>query len=555
MSGSVANAAAEAAPAVEWEDPRDATVAWTLARLHYPRPITVLTHDLRRLSQDTGMSRADAALERPIERLQRRINGYLYRGARPLELPAAELATRKLRAEARYVSLARRAGEVWSGMLPEIEALLAAFDAVPLEQLDRRELATELALATTRFARLWEIHFLVMPPALTAMELFTELYRELFEDATQLDALRLLQGEDSKTVEAARSLWALAAAARADRPVADVLVSAAPEDLAQAIETAPEAAAFRALFNEHLTRYGRRGITMDPAEPSVIERPGAVLGEIRELLASGRDPAEQLATVRRERDDAVSAARERIRWYPQPVRDEFEVLLRSAQDAVRIQETHNFYIDFPTSFLMRIRAQAAARLLVADGVIPEVDDVFHLRLVELADALLGHPAADLRGRIDARRQELERAARIDPPRSLGAPSPGAGTSIVDRATLSFAGAPPPPSEHGIVRGHPGSAGRARGIARVAHTPAEAERIAAGEILVTQMTAAPWTPLFARIRALVTDAGGALSHSAIVAREYGIPAVVGTGHGTSSIRDGEEIEVDGDAGIVRIVGAA
>lgn len=554
MSAS-ANATPGAVPAVEWEDPRDARVAWTLARLHYPRPITVLSHDLRRLSQDTGMARADAALERPIERLQRRIHGYLYRGARPIELPAEELASRRRRAEARYLSLARRIGELWGALLPEIEALLAAFDAVPLERLDRRELATELGLAATRFARLWELHFLVMPPALTAMELFTELYRELFEDATQLDALRLLQGGDSKTVEAARSLWAVAAAARADPPVAELLATAAPEELAQAVEAAPEAAAFRALFAEHLARYGRRGITMDPAEPSVIERPGAVLGEIRELLASGRDPSQQLAAVRREREDAVALARERLRWYPQPVRDEFEVLLRAGQDAVCIQETHNFYIDFPTSFLMRTRAQAAARHLVADGVLAEPDDVFHLRLVELAEALLGRPAADLGDRVAARREELERAAKFDPPRSLGAASLGAGASIVDRAALSFAGGPAPESEDGIVRGHPGSSGRARGIARVAHTPADAARIAAGEILVTQMTAAPWTPLFARIAALVTDAGGALSHSAIVAREYGIPAVVGTGHGTSRIRDGEEIEVDGDVGTVRVVGAA
>ena len=555
MSAAIVNAGPEVPPAVEWEDPRDARVTWTLARLHYPRPITELTHDLRRYSQDAGMSRADAALERPVERLQRRIHGYLYRGARPVELPADELASRKRRAEARYVSLARRVGDVWSGMLPEIEALLAAFDAVPLERLDRTELATELAVATARFARLWELHFLVMPPALTAMELFTELYRELFEDATQLDALRLLQGGDSKTVEAARSLWAVAAVARADPPVADLLAGTPPEEIAQAIEAAPEAAAFRALFAEHLARYGRRGITMDPAEASVIERPGAVLGEIRQLVASGRDPSQQLEAVRRERDDAVALARERLRWYPQPVRDEFELLLRAGQDAVCIQETHNFYIDFPTSFLMRIRAQAAARLLVADGVIGEVDDVFHLRLAELSEALLGHPAADLADRIAARRHELDRAASIDPPRTLGAAWLGAGTSIIDRATLSFAGAPPPSSEPGVVRGHPGSSGRARGIARVAHTPADAARIAQGEVLVTQMTAAPWTPLFARIAALVTDAGGALSHSAIVAREYGIPAVVGTGHGTSLIRDGEEIEVDGDAGVVRIVGAA
>jgi phosphoenolpyruvate synthase/pyruvate phosphate dikinase len=103
-----------------------------------------------------------------------------------------------------------------------------------------------------------------------------------------------------------------------------------------------------------------------------------------------------------------------------------------------------------------------------------------------------------------------------------------------------------------VRGASGSAGTATGVARVVHSLAEAGRLSAGEILVAETTAPPWTPLFGVAAAVVTETGGILSHSAVVAREYGIPAVVGASGATTAIKDGDVIEVDGDAGTVRVV---
>jgi pyruvate,water dikinase len=93
------------------------------------------------------------------------------------------------------------------------------------------------------------------------------------------------------------------------------------------------------------------------------------------------------------------------------------------------------------------------------------------------------------------------------------------------------------------------------VARVIRSLAEAARLRPGEVLVAETTAPPWTPLFATAAAVVTDAGGILSHCAVVAREYGIPAVVGTGMASVLIHDGQEVEVDGDAGIVRVLAAS
>ena len=92
----------------------------------------------------------------------------------------------------------------------------------------------------------------------------------------------------------------------------------------------------------------------------------------------------------------------------------------------------------------------------------------------------------------------------------------------------------------------------RGTARVIHSLAESGKLQKGDVLVAQATMPPWTPLFATASAVVTDIGGVLSHSAVVAREYRIPAVVGTGNATSTFHDGELLEVDGNAGTVRVV---
>lgn len=101
-------------------------------------------------------------------------------------------------------------------------------------------------------------------------------------------------------------------------------------------------------------------------------------------------------------------------------------------------------------------------------------------------------------------------------------------------------------------GNPGSPRKFKGTARIVRSLADGSKLKTGDIPVAETTAPPWTPLFATAAAIVTDTGGILSHCAVVAREYRIPAVVGTGVATRTIKDGQTIEVDGDAGLVRIV---
>jgi pyruvate,water dikinase len=194
------------------------------------------------------------------------------------------------------------------------------------------------------------------------------------------------------------------------------------------------------------------------------------------------------------------------------------------------------------------------RRFAAVGVLDTVEDVFYLTFDEARATAAALPHLDQRRLVAGRRAELEYFRTIPPPPALGTlpPCPPPDDPF-SRADLRFWGAPPSPSgEPDIIHGHAGSPGRARGPAKIIRSLAEAHRLQKGDVLVAEATMPPWTPLFALVAAVVTDTGGVLSHSAVVAREYGIPAVVGAGIATRTLRDGQMVEVDGSAGIVYIV---
>ena len=160
-------------------------------------------------------------------------------------------------------------------------------------------------------------------------------------------------------------------------------------------------------------------------------------------------------------------------------------------------------------------------------------------------------------RISARREAYEKykalpplpawiRGRFDP--FQWAADPNRRLDVFDPHAPAF---PAAPSTDNVIKGHPGSAGRVEGVVRRINSPDEGDQLQPGEILVTGSTNVGWTPLFPRAAAVVTDIGGSLSHAAIVARELGIPAVVGCGNATLRLRTGDRVRVDGSAGTVTI----
>ena len=242
------------------------------------------------------------------------------------------------------------------------------------------------------------------------------------------------------------------------------------------------------------------------------------------------------------RDAAEAAAFAALASSPKRLRT-FKRLLADAQHllSIRDEQTRELTIAWP---VLRRAVLRIGEALAEKGWIDDADDVFFLTRSEALDAL-GEAESPARVNVAGRRATREEQCRLVPPLVVGRRSRMAESMW--KGFASQVGAVR--SERALVSGSPASAGRATGLVRVVRGPHEFDSLQPGEILVAPMTAPAWTPLFARAAGLVTDVGSVASHAALVAREYGIPAVVGTGDATARLRTGMRVMVDGDTGNV------
>jgi pyruvate,water dikinase len=260
------------------------------------------------------------------------------------------------------------------------------------------------------------------------------------------------------------------------------------------------------------------------------------------LEATAAPPAQSHDRVIEARQAAETAAFEALAASPRRLRA-FRRLLADAQHIVPIREeqTEELTIAWP---IMRRAVLRIGEALANRDLITEPDDVFFLTRAEVLAALAGAPppaTVDVAGRRSLRTEQ----ARLVPPPLVGRVNP-----MMQRVWDSFPGLiGARPSERALVSGVPASPGRATGPVRVIRGPDEFDQLLPGEILVAPLTAPAWTPLFTRAAAVVTDVGSAAAHASIIAREYGIPAVVGCGDATARLRTGMRVTVDGSTGNV------
>jgi phosphohistidine swiveling domain-containing protein len=543
---------------VVWENPDDERLFWTRDAMHFPNPVNTLEEEfLVRIAQGHGFARACEAYEMPIRLRARRINTYLYSTAAPVVSSPEEMEVMGERSQKKFGEAMSRLGESWCGeYLPEIQEYLKDWDYFDLRGASMPELLDHLDETVARFRRLWEIHFIIALPMGASMSIFEEFYRDLFGSDGAFDAYRLLQGLDNKTVQSGRELWRLSRRALEMPEVRKVLEEKAAADVVPALEGSTQGREFLALLDAYLKEYGHRGDLWGISFPTWAEDPTPAIKMLKDYMTQlGGGPDEELASLATEREQLLAETRERLEGYPQAVRDEFEFLLKVAQESVVLSEDHGFWIDFNATARVRRVILEFGRRFAEASVIQRPDDVLHLNLDEIRETARRLPDLDRWDLVSRRKAELERFAEAQPPPTLGTPPPGPPPdNPINRAMGKFFGGPPqPPDEAGVLRGNPGSPGVVRGRARVLRSLSEGNNgLEEGDILVAETTAPPWTPLFATVAAVVTDTGGILSHSAVVAREYRIPAVVGATMATATIRDGQTVEVDGDAGIVRVL---
>ena len=538
-------------PRYELDDPADRTITFIHDRMHFPSPVCPLFQSIHPQGFASGYRTAAGELNIPIVDYQIRYrNNYQYDG-RVFAEPASEEEAQRGAAlteetmRAQFPIMAKRWNEEH---LPQIQALYPRINRII--DADPATLGAE-AIDEVRVIHraLWTIHFRVVMPQLLSQQIFDEFYAEVM--GPESDPHTLQAGVYSKTIEAGIALSDLATLAR-ELGLGPLLLESTPDEIMARLSESEEGRSFLTAMNAYLEAFGYHQDSFDFVAPTWKEEPAPLFGVLRTYIETGRDNRVEHAARARATEAALAEVRETLLAYPEPVRQQFEALLSFALDANFLHEEHNFYIDQQGLSRIRIAFVTVGKALVLRGMVDAPDDIFMLSLDEVRGALAGD-LCDLQAEAAERRAAFEAAWHETPPPFVGAPPAGPPPdSLGTRAMGRFFGTPPAPStDASVMVGTGGSAGTVTAPAYVARTLEDATGVPAGHVLVTVTTTPHWTPLFGIVAAIVTETGGPLSHSAIVAREYAIPAVVGAFGATQRIATGETITVDGAKGTIRL----
>ena len=297
-------------------------------------------------------------------------------------------------------------------------------------------------------------------------------------------------------------------------------------------------------FQAYLHEYGHAIYNLDFASPVPADDPAPLLETFKLFLSGqGVDPHQRQNESARRREEAANAMLKRLKGLRLRL---FQKNLARAQRYAPLREDGLAEVGLSYPLLRQMLLELGRRFVEA-GCIADPGDIFWLEQTEVESAAArldsGQPLEDYTATIAPRRALWRAARRATPPMMLPQ------MKIFGFDLMQLKTGRPKGLKGSTLKGVAASPGRVTARACVVHGPEDFACMQSGDILVAPLTTPAWTPLFARAAAVVTDVGGPLSHGSIVAREYGIPAVLGAGAATKRIHSGQTITVDGSLGIV------
>jgi pyruvate,water dikinase len=442
---------------------------------------------------------------------------------------------------------------------PELMNRIAQLRDADLPAMDDPELAADAQQALELIHEGIDSHFALHGALMPILAELAFACHELLGWSDQ-EALELLAGLSSTSTQPAHRLAQLAQLA-AERPAVSRLLVAVDQGTATRIaEADPE---FAAAFDDYQQEFGCRALRYEIADSSLAERPELTLRLLADQVVRNYDPGDAPAALKDRRSAAGERARAVLAGRPVNDRERFERALARAERAYPVREDNEFFTVSAPLALIRYRLLEIGRRLRDRGQLSSPDDIFFLTWDEALSALRN--ADDRRARATGRRGELAFIEQHPGPASYGeqpGPPPSfdalpAESKLMMKALVWYMDrvleAAPSNREQRfdgkLLTGIPASFGRYTGRVRVIKDESEFKRLQPGDVLVCPITSPVWSVLFPSIGALVTDTGGVLSHPAIIAREYRVPAVVATGNATELLRDGQLVTVDGSRGSI------
>jgi pyruvate,water dikinase len=433
------------------------------------------------------------------------------------------------------------------GLVAGYRAEIKEFEALDVARLSDQEIvqrSRRLAFGTP--SALLNYDFLMIALIGLTYQTLGSLLRRYFGEESEQVRSKLISGVTGNvTMETNKRLWDLAQSARSSPAVSQVLRQAGARECQAQLAQSEDGRAFLAELQRFLDEYGHREVRMDILYPTWREDPAPVLAFLRGYLdvSENQSPYRQQERLVKERAALLNSVRARVR---RNVRGRYLIwplfnwVLGHTQAHTRERDTMHFELTRLFPPFRRLLLELGRRWS-AQSTLAESDDIFFLSLDELSE--VASAPHDMREVVKTRHAEFAQN------RQRGAPGIiRDGRAVEAEVAQNQNGA-------GRFSGVAGSPGTITGVARLIRGPEEFGQLQSGEILVAPLTNPVWTPLFAIAGGLVTEVGGILSHGAIVAREYGIPAVMGVAGAMKVIQGGQRITVDGNRGVVSLAGEA
>jgi phosphohistidine swiveling domain-containing protein len=528
--------------------------SWELDPVHFPRPVTRYWTEIHPEALRRGVQDFTRFYGMLIDTLEYQyVNGFAYKTVRPV--PEADVPQRLKRVEDVFQQkLWREQLHDWDGKIkPTSFKAHRELQSLDPQQLSDEDLITHLTRCRNHHAAMISQHMRFTAAALVPTGDFLAHVGD-WTGLSPADLLDLLRGVAPVSAGASAELERLIAAMVQDPQAQKLLASEdKPGGILQRLRSLEGETG--AAMSAYLDLIGYRLLDgFDISEPYAFELPDALLRAIRVAVAGKSRESSDI-------EGRIASTRTRV---PERHRTEFDELLGEARLTYRIRDERGVYSDIWASGIMRRAVLAGGSRLAAKGRIHDPKHLVDAGFEEMRSLLSGAdgPASDeLAARTEYR--ALHRAKEAPPllgppppPRSDVSQLPPAAARMmraIDIALASLFGSSEAPHKGRTLRGLAASRGVYEGPARRVSSPSEFDRIVQGDVLVTESTTEAFNILLPLLGAIVTDRGGLLSHSAIVAREYGIPGVVGTREATERIADGAQVRVDGNAGEVTVLG--
>ena len=559
---------------IEWSSETEKLLFWVYDDLHCPKPLSPMYEDIGGwwLSCDHMFRRFGTPFA--TDWIYKKINGYLYTAAIPAEaglvvdtqeynyrtnpiVPEDDAYAGGIGAylgavlpvygnnfehwwRTRFVPEMTRNFEYIEGMLDRKHELSLADCAVLLED------------AIDMHDRHWKIHWMLNFAQLSATNNLRAVMEKTHGKIDEVLLGRLQSSASDRNWDKIRALWEMKEEVKGDAELAEAFRGLTAADIIPVLEASERGRRFIAeRVQPYQKEFGWHAVwSHEFVFPNFCEDMSPVIQLVRDQYSSDYDYPSKVAALKA---DVEAASRQILEGLEGEALEEMRAANEINLKMAPLTPDHHFYIDQGANAHVRQVLLAIGEKLVEMGVLDQPDDVVFFRYNQLRE-FIGNPAGmDGRAIAKAARQTWTAANKV-------VAKDWVGTATATQLAFPYLGLWGFPDkfyrsseeEYGKVKGIAGSPGVVEGIACVVGSEAEFDSLRPGDILVCQMTNPAWQVLYGKIIAVVTDAGGTISHPAVLAREYGIPAVVGTSAGTYRIKTGDRLRVDGNAGVVEIL---